>query len=597
MEKKGYFLCYLSILFVVLYFVMVPQVFFTDEATYILAVDSVGKVGLPVIDNFIGNKPYDELNVFGKDRITIDGKKFITTIFPPLYPYLAFPFYELSGISGLIVLNIVSFILTGFLVYHLSEKLFGSEFAILSAVIYTASTYSTVLALYIMPHSVSVFLIFLSSTLIVLYDESSILAAAGFLAGAAVGVRYPNAIIALVLLFYAERVHGLKKAAFFCSGFMVPLFFISWINNIFFGSFFATGYTSGHSFEIFDTFPALVASFVVFFFSLFFLYFLGKKFLIKSLSFRSISERIRGNPKLILYLGAFFLLLCDPKRIRIILSLLLVFGLNPIYHTLTDQINPRSIIQSSPILILSLVGFNSLYKKGKIRSVLALFLAIPVFEVLFYSYFSYQGGNGVFMRYLLESVPYLTIFASEALLGIFKSLKSLLIKLFDPIYLSLFFFFSILILSDISSDNFFLKALPVVLSLSLLLSYILSDRSKMCRSLSRELAVVCILYSISVNVTFLSVFAMHRNYERQDNIWDVLKPSSVVLYSEKDVFFSLASEKIKKNITLAQTTLGNETTNVAFLGGLRRMGVPAYMVDVNRYADNEFNFSVREVSN
>ncbi len=234
-------LAVLAVLGGVLLFTSVPGVFTVDENSYLASILSLRGDGLkvPGTEGVTASRMLAYFDPLARNRAAVTSP--IASSAPPLYAYIAFPF-SLLGWRGLIGLNVLSFVVTGMVVFRLALSL-GTERATpwLALGLFVLGGYSLEYAQGVWPHMLSVALAFGGVAYAArsrVDDGLAAAAAAGLLCGVATGVRYQNLVLSLAVgagLLLAEKRRGPKVAAF-TLGLLLPLAASSATNHVRLGS-------------------------------------------------------------------------------------------------------------------------------------------------------------------------------------------------------------------------------------------------------------------------------------------------------------------------------------------------------------------------
>ena len=234
-------LAILAVLGALLLSTSVPGVFIIDENNYLSTILSLraGRLTVPGTEGLTPSRMLAYFDPIARSRRTITSP--VASTAPPLYAFIALPF-SLLGWRGLIALNVLAFLGTGFLVFRLAQ-LFAAERATpwLAFWTFVLGGYSIEYAQGVWPHMLSVAL---ATGAVVCAARSRgdgglvTSAAAGLLCGIATGVRYQNVVLALAVgagLLLAER-RPRAKAAAFAVALLLPLSASSVINHARLGS-------------------------------------------------------------------------------------------------------------------------------------------------------------------------------------------------------------------------------------------------------------------------------------------------------------------------------------------------------------------------
>ncbi len=226
---------------VILMLTSIEGVFTTDEDNYLVGVLGLrqGRLTVPGTE---GLPPSRELLYFDPmDRWRLVSSTPVSPVAPPLYSFLALPF-SYAGWRGLILVNVLSFLGTIFLIFQIVKRYAKSTHAPwLAAGAFSLGSFGLEYAQGVWPHMLAVFLCTAAFALVGKVREHGqlpLLIGAGFLVGLAAGVRYQNAFLAgclgLALLLFSKR--RVLACFFYGIGFAVPLSISALINFLRIGS-------------------------------------------------------------------------------------------------------------------------------------------------------------------------------------------------------------------------------------------------------------------------------------------------------------------------------------------------------------------------
>jgi hypothetical protein len=216
-----------------------PGLFTIDEPNHLAMVVSLRHGSLSPV-GLEGLRPSRELAYF-EPRFAQPAMAVPPHRLPPLYAFIAWPF-SLLGVRGLFWLNLVATLGTCVLVFRLVRRHAARRgSAWLAVVAFGLGSYTLEYALGLWPHMLSALLCTAAVVLATTArerDAPRIAAAAGLVAGLAIGVRYPNVVYAaavgLGLLLWAPRRWA--SALSFGAGALPPVAAIAWINDLRLGS-------------------------------------------------------------------------------------------------------------------------------------------------------------------------------------------------------------------------------------------------------------------------------------------------------------------------------------------------------------------------
>jgi hypothetical protein len=563
---------YLGVLFLVLAVGIVGQPWANDETAYYLMADSFARTNSFEVYNGLDEGFAPQLRLHGMRLVESGGRAALVGIPSPLYPLMAFPFYASMGAWGLALMNLAAFILTTYLVYALSLKVFKEwEPALTAAVVYSAFTYSIRYSVEIWPHSLSVLFTFLPAVAVATRKSWGVLFLAGLSSGLAVGVRYPDILFTAVLAAYLFSRKEWRGLVSFLAGAAAPLAVIGYLNFGIYGSPLTTGYggaieMSTYSYQA----STLIVGFLVFF----------------CIAYRErIIGTIRGSTRwraaaFAGVLAALVLFAIFPQYLftpaRLIYSELVDFSANPRYDELPLK---RALLQASPILILSVLGL--LMARDALDAGLArLLVALPLIEVLFYG--GTVGGDGSInlMRYLLEAVPYASVFAGYFMWRFLAGLK-------PGDYSLLWLSYILVAFLLVESINMFPQGaatyvtfkLPIILSAAVISLYSLRERGG-CGRLFRYAVASAAIASLVFNFTTTMETVKTRNYLAQvvGELDRRVGDDSAVFYSGYLDQVPFTTLKDHKRVRIANIQAADLASNKALADRYLRGNVSVYFV-------------------
>jgi len=556
-----------------------PYTYINDEVTYTLMVDSLTH-GTFKIENGL-----DEFN--SKELILPSTARYgrnLYSIYPPVYSILMQPFYIPLKVWGLIAANTLSAAAVLILVYLTTDTLFRDKrFAFYTMVFYSLFTYSIKYSIEIWPHMLSLALV-LGSYYLALRGRWFY--ACGLLAGLSVGVRYANILLAGVLLLYILSLYGWKKAIAFITGMSPTITALILLNYSFSGNLLKTGYNNDSEsirFQI-DLIPYLFVSSLV--------------------AFTVYAVARRAHRKLALPAVALALALLlttayalDPQFLKKTTdSIRIVYA--EVYdiqsHPLGD-VTPikKSLLQASPILVLSI--FAGARMRGRIRDGNILLLAAPAVTLtLFYScFYNVHGGQTPFMRYLLESVPYLAIMSAYTIKE-WKCIK------FDKNDLLTFGFMTILFISLSMASNIdrslitaYDRNLPHLLTITLLAAGLL--RTKAGPVIVSTLVLAAMAFGLSVNIND----SVYTKVSRESNTLMVnelenIRNDSVLVIADNIDYITAGLIKVNKDVRIVDASADNASDAPAIIKYYYNRGTPVYILYSNK--TDEYPMFINSIS-
>jgi hypothetical protein len=220
---------------IVLTVTVIPGVFIIDEDNYLVTVVGLrhGMLKVPGTENLTPSK---ELVFFDPEasRRTVLSTPVVSLV-PPIYAFLALPF-SYAGWRGLVFLNILSFLLTTYLVFRYVESIAHQRVSPwIASIGFALGGYCIEYAQGLWPEMLSVVLC--TATLYFCLharnrDSAGIALSAGIVIGLAIGVREQNVFFAgcagLGLLLFSTR--RIRISASYALGVVLVLSFIALIN-------------------------------------------------------------------------------------------------------------------------------------------------------------------------------------------------------------------------------------------------------------------------------------------------------------------------------------------------------------------------------
>ncbi len=540
-----------------------------DETTYILMVDTIAKTGLPYIENGLSQLDNPQLILHATDVVYHNGVKTLAGIPSPLYPFIALPTYITLGIPGLTLLNLISFVSSIGLVFLISDKLVGSKkFALFSAVFFSLATYSIKYSVEIWPHSLSVALTLLPTYLILSDKGGTRTFSAGFFSALAVGIRYPNILFTTILLAYLIFKKKRADTILFILGAAIPLLAIGGINQMLWGSPIRTGY--GDALEHSTTDFRLT------------------NLIFGVLAFATVPKiGLRRSAMIFTTFFAVLLaigwgdLIVEPAKI--IISHIVDFSLNPRHYELLDK---RAVLQVSPALALAVFGFHLMRNHKIEKPAIYLMIALPASEILFYGGAVSGDGGLSMMRYLLESIPYISIAAAYTITKTFD-FSSLEKDIFTQEKINFFVQGTLILVLFILLESANLTAsqqlkeilyrLPILLAIATLW---LTASTKNMKAL-KYLIVTLISCSIAVNLVNVIETVSVRDYQllQTKELTTVFENRSALLYTGYLDQVPIIPIKTIKNIDIAYLGAGTPDSNAILLGGYISRNITTYAID------------------
>jgi hypothetical protein len=235
-RRAPWFLLVLVLTSALLFVTRIDGVFTIDEDSYLASVVSLraGRLTVPGTEGLPANPELLAFDAAPRSRTVATTP--VASSSPPLYALIALPFSYLAW-PGLVALQILSFTLCAWLVFRAAElDAKRRRTPWLAAAAFVLAGYSLEYAQGVWPHMLAVCLCTgaLYLALRVRHgDPAWTAAAAGLLAGLAVGVRYQNLVLATLIgvgILVWTRGRRLAASLLFAAGMLVPLAASSAIN-------------------------------------------------------------------------------------------------------------------------------------------------------------------------------------------------------------------------------------------------------------------------------------------------------------------------------------------------------------------------------
>ena len=581
-------IAYATILATILAVTIRPGPYVNDEVGYLLMVDAVDHGSFRIENNITDHYSMEKIV-----HATRQCDKMLCGIPPPTYPIIVEPFYRLSGIKGLILMNTASFACAIILVYLISVELINDKkTAAYSAVFYSLFTYSMTFSIEIWPHMLSLTLIIASFYLALSHKAPFI---AGFLSGLAIAVRYPNALLAGLFLIYSLVKNGKPYAIRFAAGVAVVVLAIAILNQSLLGQLTDTGYTVDGGGGILN--PAQSEPYLMILIATATSTYLlgsrisGGKTAIKATIIATVLVSVIAYTQD----SSFTSRLWD--SIRIVFAEIVDMQSHP-----AGNISPlkKSILQASPILIMAIFAISQL--NNEIRKIdLTMFFAPVAVMSAFYSYFHYMhGGVTPFMRYLLEAIPFLSIVAAYAI----KEIGNVKINYLTVITFSVsLIMFLGLQLGSWGGDAFkgYVRYTPIAISSALLIAGFTRQHDKASVILSLAI-IAAAAYGLSTNIyDTITSEVIRETYIQTASEMDYVKSNSVIMYYGLD-YASMGLIRIDRYVTLIDVKMDNLTDAPNLLKQYYVDETPVYIYDTNntqmrRFIDSNitmYNHSIIE---
>jgi|GEM_PF-3891232 len=558
-----------------------PGVYVTDEGVYLMMVDSLVEGGsLMLYDGLPTDAPQLEF----VEMVEIRGDSIVGQ-YPKLYAVLMALPYMLFGSFGITAANTLAYLGTLALIYALASGATKDRRAgIVSAIIYCFATYSPRFALEIWPHSISVFAITAAVYLALAACKSSSplpLVGCGIACGIAFGIRYATAFqIAAILIFLAFERMSLKSLAAYSAGAAIPLMMVFLLNATTYDSASNMGYEAA-----WDDFGS-AGHFLVFGtgFALLLLWYAWDKSLGGSLPRRGSQALVGGA--ILVFLASGGLESDMASSFQVFYSEIVDIGAFPAGGDIVPNFK-MSLLQASPILILSFAGLAAIFRRGGTQH-LRIFALTGILDMVFLTgRITSHGGETPFMRYFLNDLPFLSIFAG---IYVAKAVEGLSIRGAAP-YLGmgmLLLLASVLPYGDgVAQDNMdFKRFLPLGLALMTLISFIAFERARGPWSKRAVLAALCLClaYTVSVNVWAISQGQVVRQmtYDASQSL-DFMDEGSLVLYDHTHHrAASFTQLSVDRGVHLANAGVSPHNESLELIGAYVDSGADVYVISSSK---------------
>lgn len=413
------------------YLTAVPGPFSMDEVTYVLSARSM-TLGYG-IEVWNGYEEFPSPALAPVWLKPVDGR--LVSQYPDFYLLFAYPAFLLLGLRGLMLVNVLAYVLVCGLIWSLAAHRFGTWVAGVALALFTFASFAWEYAVGAWPHMVSALFVLAPLVLVDrLLDVPAagrrvrMALAAGLVAGVGVGIRLDVAfaLAALAGGLMLQRKALWREAVALLAGALPPLVALALLNYAKFGL--ATPFTYGPSFGIaVGVAPYLPLAAAV-----------GVAGLMIWLATRpAISARLRPAPVGVLVTIGLIVVLTVPASRATIVQAARGFGemlvetrIRPIetYEVAWPRGADGSIIyfgslkkallQSCPwlpLIVLPLVGARG---NRQLLDRLILWMTVPVAFAVPYSVFAWDAGLCLNQRYLVPALPVLAILGALGIDGL-----------------------------------------------------------------------------------------------------------------------------------------------------------------------------------
>jgi len=509
-------LLFVAIILVQIYisfFVAIPSHFTIDGFIYhLMAMNFAENFSLSVQNGYeIIQTP--ALNLM----FTVENGDKIYPKFPSLYAIVAYPFYKLFALKGLILLNSLSFVGVLYFTYKISEKFFSKETSIFSLIILTFGTFIWQYSQAVWPHMAALFFIIFSIHLFLDAEDKNkkgIYFVSGLIFGVAVGLRYDSIFAATIFfvpfLFSNGRI---SNVALVFLGTIPALLFLSITNHIKFGTWLPFSY--GHykdwdrtsfSFRYF----AIIASAAVIFLIIFCKKFFEKEKTKKIYGISVWIALLSGSmifwqiyPEILKkFINGFYAILVDLRT----LALYVHKFAGPVSETgaiIYESGYKKAFLQNVPIAVLLL---GCLFKYKDSRNIKFL-LTVPLTYMVIFGGMAWHGGLSYDTRYLIPALPFIAILISYIFFDIVgeTSRNNYLISIIVAIIIAYFLWSNFY-----EESEFVFYDFPLYLAAILAISAALTFATKKLKHIFMAMIFVCLLWGGGVSIFY--------DYKKLDNI-------------------------------------------------------------------------------
>jgi len=551
--------------------------FVTDEVVYFLSARS-----------FAINQSFEIWN--GLDEVNSSLLRFTSLAavsggrlygqYPPLYPIAAYPFYALFGVKGLVLMNLLSFSVSLFLLYGISLKVFKDKFvASASVVVCSLFTYFLEFAVDLWPHMLSAAVVLASVYLLLHLSRNSVnLFLVGLVSGLAVGVRYQDAVYSAVLVAYVFLSMDFRKAFSLLLGVCVPLSLVVALNYGMFGSF-TTGYSELGLF--FGGYRYLQLAFLS---ALAFVFYLLKP---------RLDVRLKGKASAFYLASAVLVLLVfqlhDPawpgrllSSLKVLYAEVFDIGAFPLLEVPSSK---KSLLQASPLLFLSVFGLYRLLKSRPRDEAVVLFSAFSLAEVFFFSSVVSQHGEYTSnMRFFVESLPFLAALSAYSAAGFVRSLRAVELRV---CMLSFILLFSVFLAANNGGVSlFYYRVFPLLLVLSAAAVFWRDSVKPIRKDLKALLLVAVLAYSMHISVAEVGASLSAREMQQKisQQLSSIVPGDSLLIYGSNIGILPLAPLRESKKVRFALVRENETECSLPLIEFYSRKGTPVYVVDDGRQA-------------
>ncbi|MFH1054846.1 MAG: hypothetical protein V1744_01995 [Candidatus Altiarchaeota archaeon] len=564
------FYMYMFLMSAFLLYTLTPGVWVTDEAAYVLMVKSLAVDHQLQIWNGFDEIQSPELWL-PSTQLVSDGREIRVFGIPaPLYTFFAVPFYLIFGVVGLNLMNVIAYSCS-ILVFYWTCCLFLSKGeSVLSSILYSLTYYLSYSQM-LWPHCFSALLVLSSVYLLLrvyLGKDSGphMLFFSGLLSGLAVGVRYTNGMFTAVeVLFIYIMLRGRMMP--YLSGLLIPAVALAYLNLTSFGSVVETSYPSHVVWYILALAVPLLAAIV---------------FAVHRV--KAGSKPSSGHIKSSVVILAFvLLLLCffEPTKLILIKLYAKVFdmALMPDYPGLYK----KALLQSVPYLILAVLGPYFMLKRRFNVPLVALLTSFALAEVALSPFISAGGWDETYsMRYFLESLPFLVLFAAYSMGVLLRSLSRMEL-VFSAI---VFLVFAAYLLS--SGENIYLsdgliRNIPMLIYVVLLVSASAYLKFTQVRPILLLFLILSVSYAASIAYADLHVMEVVKGtvWGTSVQVAEQVPNDSVIIFSKKGEYPYLATVKLSKRVRLVTSFIdeGGDLPNL--MRHYSDRGIPIYINNMN----------------
>jgi hypothetical protein len=338
------------------------------------------------------------------------------------YPYggtiAAAPLYVAFGIRGMFLINALGYVTAIGLSYRIAMQVVRDRVVAVVGAALLAATYFTEYAFAIWPHAASVACVLGAMTLAIdSYQDPrrslAVPAGAGFVAGVGLTMRLDVALCVPSMIapfLFASRTRGRELAAI-AGGFVPGLVFLAISNYARWDTWFPLTYGPAQDGPRYVAFGLAGVSAIM-------LAWLATR--ARLLGWLSQRRKLVVLAAFSALIGYLIILPTAPRGLLAIVADLRARPIEPNVFVDNRALSffgdfKKALLQSCPFLILAVLPVVDAIRGRRERIAVAWLACIPVSLIGFYGTFSWHGGIGINLRYLLPALPFLSILAAWGL--------------------------------------------------------------------------------------------------------------------------------------------------------------------------------------